>query len=102
MAQQIVAAVRKAEIQAEQTEKRAIAESVAIRQQSQKGTELTIIMMTNEEKQSAETALVEAKILGSQWLKDAEDAAEKEIIQLRETAKLKETAIISLIITELI
>lgn len=102
MAQQIVAAIRKAEIQAEQTEKKAMVESAAIRQQSQKETESTITIMISEEKKRAETALAEAKRLGSQWMKEAEVAAEEEIIQLHETAKLKKDAINSLILAELI
>nr|WP_320023881.1 hypothetical protein [uncultured Acetobacterium sp.] len=102
MAQEIIAAVRKAEIQAEQTEKMAIDEKNAIIKQSKKETELLISAMIKEEKHQAESALAEAKKLGSQMIKEAEAGAEIEICQLRETAKRKEDQIVSLIIAELI
>lgn len=102
MAQQIIAAIRKAEILAEQTEKQALTESTAIRKQSQKETELIVSDMINAEKHQAEIALEAAKTNGDQWMKEAEAAAEIEIFQLRETAKWKEDQIINLIVAELI
>ena len=102
MAQEIIAAIRKAEIEAEQTEKKALAEGAAIRQQSQKAAALLAGEMINSEQLQAETALAEAKTLSCQWLNDAEAAAEIEIRQLRERATQKETEIISLIIAELL
>lgn len=102
MAQEIVAAVRKAEIKAEQTEKKALDEKKAIIKQTKKETELLVSAMINEEKHQAETALAEAKKLGSQMMKDAEAGAEIEIRRLRKIAKRKEDQIISLIIAELI
>lgn len=97
MAQEIIAAVRKAEILAEETEQKALAESAAIRQQSQNELASIVSERINSEKHQAE-----AKALGDQWLRDAEAAAEIEIIQLQEMAKQEEAAMISLILDELI
>ncbi|MBU4440083.1 MAG: hypothetical protein KJ779_10985 [Firmicutes bacterium] len=102
MAQEIIAVVRKAEIKAEQTEKMAIDEKNAIIKQTKKETALLVSTMINEEKYQAETALAEAKKLGSQMMKEAEAGAEIEIRRLQEIAKRKEDQIISLIIAELI
>lgn len=102
MAQEIIAAVRKAEILAEETEQKALAESAAIRQQSQNELASIVSERINSEKHQAEAALAEAKALGDQWLRDAEAAAEIEIIQLQEMAKQEEAAMISLILDELI
>lgn len=102
MAQEIVEAVRKAEIQGELIVKAAIDEGEAIKKQSQKDVELTIAAMTKEAKDKADNALAEAKIVGNNWLKKAQISAEKESVELRVKAKLKEQEAIELIVSELI
>lgn len=101
MAQEIVEAVRKAEIQGELIVKAAIDESEAIKKQSQKDVELTIAAKTKEAKDKADDALAEAKIVGNNWLKKAQLSAEKESVELRVEAKLKEQEAIELIVSEL-
>ena len=102
MAQDMIQAVRQAELSAEQIEKSAASESEVILKKAQMQTEQLIAYMTEEAKKQAEKALEDAKTKGEAMMKEALDSVNQELAVLQQNAKANEDKAVQAIMAELI
>ena len=102
MAQEMIQAVRQAEINAELIEKSAVSESNKIVQEAKNKAENLIVSVTNEAQEKAAKAYGQAKIDGEKILSEALESVEGEIESLKKNAQEREQKAIDAILADLI
>ncbi len=102
MVQETVQAVRKAELNAAQTEKEALAKKEAILEAAKQEAKALISSRVKDAQRKAEEALKQAESRSKDILEESKIRAEKEVIFMRELVNNKEQAAIELVLTNVI
>jgi len=102
MAKETVEAVRQAELKAQEKEKEALGKKEAILSEAEKKAKELIASMTKQAYAKADKDLEKAKSRADEIINEAKLRSEKEILIIRELAKMKEESAISLILSEVL
>jgi vacuolar-type H+-ATPase subunit H len=102
MVQEMIQAIRQAEINAEQTEKAAHSESESILLEAQAQADKIVADLTDQAKAAAEEAMQQAQEQGEKIMKDALGNVDTEIEILKKSATANETKAIDAILDSLI
>lgn len=102
MAQEMIQAIRQAEISAEQIEKSAVLESESVIRQAHIEADAIIASMTDESKKKADAAIAQARLEGETMMKEALEGIAQEIEVLKSSSKANESEAIKLILSEIL
>jgi len=102
MAKETVEAVRQAELRAQEKEKEALQKKEAIISEAEKKAKELIASMVKEANAKADKDLANARTRADEIIKEARAKSEKEIVLVKELAKMKEESAINLVLSEVI